>query len=163
MASSGIEKEKMLTKEEQKQRQLLFEKYQEEYNKTGNLDLLWNKIYPLIVECCKSNVLKINGSYHKNFVKNFDYKVDDAALTIIRRYVKNKEYHFGSLVTLCYFAALGSSRNKAIQNRDMEESLTHLTEDTDWHESEHIIDFEESSTDFTTEIDGETYFVEDLY
>ena len=155
-------RKKQLTKEEIKARQESFLSLQSEYNKTGSKELLWKQLYPLILDCCKSAVIKVNG-YNKNFIKNYDEKVEDAVYTIMNRYVKRQDYNFSSLVTLCYFAALGASRNKAIQNKDMEVSLTHLIDDTDWREQEHIIDWDESLSQSTTEIDGQVYCIEELY
>lgn len=156
------DRKKQLTKDEIKIRQELFLSIQEQYNKSGSKKLLWEQLYPLILDCCKSSVIKING-HNKNFIKNYDEKVEDATLTIMNRYIKNQNYNFNSLVTLCYFAALGASRNKTIQNKDKEISLTYLLDDTDFYESEHIINFEESLSQATTELDDDIYCINDLY
>lgn len=98
-------------KELQKKAQADFTYWQSEYNKTGDNDILWNKIEPLLRSAAGPNILKVN-QYHE--VKNFDEKVDDAVLLVLSRYKKNQNYNFGSLVTLMYYAAISVSHNPKV-------------------------------------------------
>ena len=105
-----------LTKEEQKQRQEKFLELQQKYNETGDKNILWFEMKPLIEDCCKSAVIKRNGK--NGWFPNYEKKLEDAVDTIIMRYAKKQTYNYRSLVTLCYWAALGSSCNKNMQELD---------------------------------------------
>lgn len=102
--------EKQLTKEEQKKAQANFEYWQAEYNKTGDKSIVWNKLMPLFKDAMGPAILKMN-KFH--FVQKFDKKLDDATLTLVTRYLKNQNYNFGSLATLCYWAAVAVCRKSS--------------------------------------------------
>lgn len=64
-----------LSKQEMAERQELFTKYQKEYNETHDKNIYWEKLYPLIVDCVKSNVLKVNEKGEPDWSKvpyNYD-------------------------------------------------------------------------------------------
>lgn len=149
-----------LSKAEQKRRQQVFSNAQAQYNQSGDKKILWEVMYPLIIDAVKSNVLKIN-CFH--FVVDFDEKVDNAVTTIMNRYVKNKEYNFGSLVTLAYWAAVYECRKTGRKEKDLEKSYEVLVDEMKLHEEEHIIDFDNSTSSCKTKIGDEEYFIEDLY
>ena len=48
-----------LSKAEQKRRQQVFSNAQAQYNQSGDKKILWEVMYPLIIDAVKSNVLKI--------------------------------------------------------------------------------------------------------
>lgn len=102
--------EKQLTKEEQKKAQADFEHWQAEYNKTGDKSIVWDKLMPMFKDALGPVILKMN-KFH--FVQNFDEKLDDATLILVTRYLKNQNYSFKSLVTLCYWAAMSVCRKKS--------------------------------------------------
>ena len=129
-----------LSKQEIAERQELFTKYQKEYNETHDKNIYWEKLYPLIVDCVKSNVLKVNQMH---FVNNFEERCNDAVDLLSKRYLTKPNYNFKSLVTLCYFAAVWACRQKSVIHEDMEQSYEHLVDEMMMHENEHIIDFED--------------------
>lgn len=100
-----------LTKSEQKEAQRLFLQYQEEYNKTHNPEILWFKMEPLIKRALESAIKKVNKN---NFVQDFDDKVADADTLLMKRYIKNPNYNFRSLPTLCYWAAIWACRRPEV-------------------------------------------------
>ncbi len=97
-------------------RQELFSEYQEDYNKSHNKEVLWLKMAPLIKDAIEAAVMRINN---KGFILNYDEKVDIAFFSLMKRYTNNPDYNYGSLSTLAYYAALYSSRNKEIQEKDL--------------------------------------------
>lgn len=97
-------------------RQELFSQYQEDYNKSHNKEVLWLKMAPLIKDAIEAAVMRINN---KGFILNYDEKVDIAFFSLMKRYTNNPDYNYGSLSTLAYYAALYSSRNKEIQEKDL--------------------------------------------
>lgn len=139
MAKEQWSRVQQLSKKEMAERQVRFEHYQKQYNETHDAKILWTCLYPMFVDCCKSNILKINKHH---FVINFEEKTDKAVDLLITRYLKKPQYNFKSLVTLCYWAAVWACRQKDIIQEDMEQSYEYLVDDMMLHEDEHIIDFE---------------------
>ena len=92
-----------LSKEEIKKANEDFLIYQAEYNKTGDKNILWFKIEPLIRTALAAAILKSN---YNNEVKNFEDKLENGVIKLIRRYVKNPNYHQGSLPTFVHYGAL---------------------------------------------------------
>lgn len=152
-----------LSVEEQRQRQEKFLELQKKYNETGDKNILWFEMKPLIEDCCKSAVIKRNGK--NGWFPNYEKKVEDAVDTIIMRYVKKQTYNYRSLVTLCYWAALGSSCNKNMQelDKDVLYEMSHPTivERLDNENSRGI----EETRDFAYCSVGEDeyIYIEDLY
>lgn len=125
-----------LTKEQLKNRQELFEQYQEEYNKTHDRNILWEKMYPLILDSVRSNILKLNN-FH--YVIDFEDKVGDAALLLMTRYCNKPDYNFRSLVTLGYWAAVYACRREEVIRREKNTvSYEQMIEELGLHE-EHIL------------------------
>lgn len=95
-------RQKYVDKEAQKEAQETFTYWQSEYNKTGDVSILWEHLEPLFRACAGPCILKIN-MHHE--VKNLQDKIDDTVLMLLERYKKKPAYNFGSLSTLVYFAA----------------------------------------------------------
>lgn len=137
MLDCGVwDRKKQLTKEQLKNRQILFTQYQKEYNENKDVDFFWLKLHPLILDAVKSAVIKINRSI--GYIPNYQEKVDIADDLLIVRYIKSPEYNFSSLSTLAYFAALYASREKTIVKLDKEDSYERIIEETLIHENEHM-------------------------
>lgn len=92
-----------LSKEEIKKANEDFLIYQAEYNKTHNKNILWFKMEPLIRTALAAAILKSN---YNNEVKNFEDKLENGVIKLIRRYVKNPNYHQNSLPTFTHYGAL---------------------------------------------------------
>lgn len=103
--------ENKLTVEEQAAAQANFTYWQAEYNKTGNKMIVWNKLMPIFKDALGPAILKMNN-FH--FVQNYEAKLDDATLTLVTRYLKNQNYNYNSLATLCYWAALAVCRKQSV-------------------------------------------------
>lgn len=101
----------VLSKEEQQKNNQLFLQYQKEYNETHDKSILWNKMEPLLRVALAAAILKNNNNKP---VKNFEDKIADGIIILIRRYVKNPDYNFGSLPTLVYYAALSVNKSKQV-------------------------------------------------
>ena len=86
----------------QKEAQETFTYWQSEYNKTGDVSILWEHLEPLFRKAAGPCILKINMNH---FVKNFEEKIDEVVLMLLERYKRKTSYNFGSLATLVYFAA----------------------------------------------------------
>ena len=129
-------REKLLTKEQLKNRQILFEQYQKEYNLNKDPAYFWEKLHPLILDAVKSAIIRVNG--HAGFIPNYQYKVDIADELLVKRYIEKPNYNFGSLPTLAYFAAIYASRQARVINLDMEDSYDRIIEETFIRENEHV-------------------------
>ena len=142
-------------KEEQIRNQEEFTYWQNEYNKTGDVTILWEHLEPLFRKAAGPNILKIN-KFH--YVKNFDEKVDNAVLLIMERYKKKPEYNFGSLVTLMYWAAVSVCHNKNTVAEEMTSFYSYEDLiDKGMHE-EHVLsmEFEDIGSALTELREGET-------
>lgn len=106
---------KRLTDTQIHNRQILFEQYQSEYNRTGDKDILWFKMAPLIHDAVEASIMKLNNT---GFILNYESKVEDAYLLIIARYIRRPDYNFKYLATLTYWASLYASRKTAAQDQD---------------------------------------------
>lgn len=136
------DRKKNLTKEQLKNRQILFEQYQKEYNLNKDPAYFWTKLHPLILDAVKSAIIRVNG--HVGFIPNYQYKVDIADDLLVKRYIEKPYYNFGSLPTLAYFAAIYASRQLQIINLDTEDSYDRIIEETLIRESEHASSVSES-------------------
>lgn len=92
-----------LSKEEIKKANEDFLTYQAEYNKTGDKKILWLKMQPLIKTALAAAILKSN---YNNEVKDFEDKLENGVVLLIRRYVKDHTYHQNSLPTFVHYGAL---------------------------------------------------------
>ena len=136
------DRKKNLTKEQLKNRQILFEQYQKEYNLNKDPAYFWAKLHPLILDAVKSAIIRVNG--HVGFIPNYQYKVDIADDLLVKRYIEKPYYNFGSLPTLAYFAAIYASRQIQIINLDTEDSYDRIIEETLIRENEHASSVSES-------------------
>lgn len=136
------DRKKPLTKEQLKNRQALFEKYQKEYNSNKCKEFFWEKLHPLILDAVKSAIIRVNGQ--AGFIPNYQYKVDMADELLVKRYISKPNYNFGSLPTLAYFAAIYASRQTQVINLDMEDSYDRIVEETLIRENEHVSSVSES-------------------
>ena len=136
------DRKKNLTKEQLKNRQILFEQYQKEYNLNKDPAYFWVKLHPLILDAVKSAIIRVNG--HVGFIPNYQYKVDIADDLLVKRYIEKPYYNFGSLPTLAYFAAIYASRQLQIINLDTEDSYDRIIEETLIRENEHASSVSES-------------------
>ena len=141
-----------LTPAQMEARQRLFQELQKKYNESPDKNLLWFEMAPLIRDSVEANVMRIN---HYGFILNYEEKVDVAFFSIMKRYVDNPKYNFGSLVTLGYYAALYSSRNEAIQDKDKLERLGWISYEYYIESTGNEIDYE---PDFENYIDIEEFY-----
>lgn len=136
------DRKRPLTKEQLKNRQILFEQYQKEYNLNKSKEFFWEKLHPLILDAVKSAIIKVNGQV--GFIPNYQYKVDLADDLLAKRYIGKPYYNFGSLPTLAYYAAVYASRQPQVIKLDMEDSYDRVIEETLIRENEHVSSVSES-------------------
>lgn len=111
----------MLLTEEQKKCSQLYLKWQGEYNKTEDKDILWNHIRPLLVDMIGNMAKKLcKGHYISDFEHRLECQVD----RVIKRYITNPQYNRELPMTIAYWEAVNmlysSGHDKLIGNYDHE-------------------------------------------
>lgn len=145
-------RDKPLSQEHIAARQELFSQYQKEYNESHDKNILWLKMGPLIKDAVEASVMKIN---HNVYILNYNEKVETAYFSLMKRYTNNPDYNYGSLSTLAYYAALYSSRNKNIQEKDKIGKITRISYESYIESTGNEISYEQ---DFESFVD-----LEELY
>lgn len=102
MEKDKYPKKKSKTKQEEELKTYL--DAQKKYNETGDKSLLWNIMYPILIDMLYSMIKKKAGDH---VVNNIDDKVKDGALTIITRYIKNQNRNYIYPKTTVYWMAVG--------------------------------------------------------
>ena len=109
----------MLSKEEQEKLCKLYLKYQDEYNKTHNTDILWNNIRPLLVDMIGNTVKKLSKGH---FISDYEHSVDVQVDRVIKRYIDNPQYSRDLPMTIAYWEAVNmlysSGHDKLVGNYD---------------------------------------------
>lgn len=111
----------MLLTEEQEKLCKLYLKWQCEYNKTQNKEILWNHIRPLLVDMIGNMVKKLcKGHYINDFEHRLECQVD----RVIKRYTDNPQYSRDLPMTIAYWEAVNmlysSGHDKLVGNYDHE-------------------------------------------
>lgn len=122
-----------LSKEEQAEAQSNFTKWQAEYNKTKDKNIVWTKLYPIIQKALGPAILK-KAQHHK--VEDFEDKLQDGLVMLCKRYIKNPNYNYESLATLCYWAAVWTLYRKEIVQNESAVSLDYLLDEIGLYEKE---------------------------
>lgn len=109
----------MLLKEEQKRLCNLYLKWQDEYNKTHNTDILWNNIRPLLVDMIGNTVKKLSKGH---FINDFEHRLECQVDRVIKRYIDNPQYNRDLPMSLAYWEAINmlysSDHEKLMGNYD---------------------------------------------
>lgn len=109
----------MLLTEEQKELSQLYLKWQSEYNKTEDKDILWNHIRPLLVDMIGNMVKKLSKGH---FINDFEHRLDCQVDRVIKRYIKNPQYNRELPMTIAYWEAVNmlysSGHDKLVGNYD---------------------------------------------
>lgn len=95
-------------------------KWQEEYNKTGNVDILWFNMHPYLKSTAESLLKKLAGRAGKPVIE-LDSKSDEVADIIIARYLKDRNYSKKYPITMVYWACVGVQYSDSSRNLDAEE------------------------------------------
>ena len=98
----SIEKQK--TVEEQKEDLDTYLAAQKKYNETGDKSILWNTMYPILIDMMSSAIKKKIKGRHINDLED---KVEEGAVAIIARYIKNPEKNYIYPKTAVYWMAVG--------------------------------------------------------
>lgn len=103
------------TKQERKDDQEKFKKYETEFNNAKTLEeakqIGWYKLYPLFI---KAGYSAIKARSRGFFCQNIDEKVEKAALNTLSRYIKKwPDYTFSTLTTLMYYDILNVFYDKS--------------------------------------------------
>ena len=93
----------MLLKEEQKRLCNLYLKYQDEYNKTHNTDILWSNIRPLLLDMIGNTVKKLSKGH---FINDFEHRLECQVDRVIKRYIDNPQYSRDMPMTIAYWEAI---------------------------------------------------------
>lgn len=109
----------MLLKEEQKRLCNLYLKWQDEYNKTHNKEILWNNIRPLLVDMIGNTVKKLSKGH---YISDFEHRLECQVDRVIKRYIDNPQYNRDLPMTLAYWEAVNllysSGHEKLVGNYD---------------------------------------------
>lgn len=122
----------MLSVDEQKEQTNLYIKWQQEYNITQDQTILWEKLRPLLISMIGNCVKKKCKHY---FIDDFEWRVENQAERVIKRYIDNPNYNREYPMTIAYWEAVnmlyGSSYEKltACQLDDTNISSEDISED----------------------------------
>lgn len=103
----------MLSTDEQKEQTNQYLKWQREYNITKDPAILWQKLRPLLISMI-GNCVKKKCKHH--FIDEFEWRVENQAERVIKRYIDNPSYNRELPMTIAYWEAVnmlyGSSYDK---------------------------------------------------
>lgn len=125
----------MLSKDRQKELTELYLKYQEEYNKTHDQNILWNNMRPLLVDMIGNTVKKLSKGH---YINDFEHRVEVQADRVIKRFIDNPSYNRDLPMTVAYWEAVNmlysSGHDKLVGNYEHEldyENATYTEEEKD--------------------------------
>lgn len=111
----------MLSKENQKELCNLYLKWQREYNETQDKKILWNHLRPLLVDMISNCAKKKCGNH---FIEDFEWRVENQAERVIKRYIDNPQYNRSLPMTIAYWESInllyGSGHEKLVGDYDNE-------------------------------------------
>ncbi len=111
----------MLSKENQEKLCKLYLKWQREYNQTHDKNILWNHLRPLLVDMISNCAKKKCGNH---FIEDFEWRVENQAERVIKRYIDNPQYNRSLPMTIAYWESInllyGSGHEKLVGNYDHE-------------------------------------------
>lgn len=121
-------------------------RYQKEYNETGNQNILWKEMYPILLDMIESGLKKrSNGRY----IDDIEGKIEDGAIRIINRYIqdpkKNYEYPLSAVYYVCIRLVYGDHYDRVhISLDDPLPGLENKTlKDTLYSDDEFIAEYSE--------------------
>lgn len=125
----------MLSTDEQKEQTNQYLKWQREYNITQDQSILWEKLRPLLISMI-GNCVKKKCKHH--FIDEFEWRVENQAERVIKRYIENPQYNRDLPISLAYWEAVNmlysSGHDKLTGNYDHEleyENAPYTEEDKD--------------------------------
>lgn len=105
----------MLSKAEQEKLCKLYLKWQSEYNRTHDKDILWKNIRPLLVDMIGNTAKKLSKGH---YIADFEHRVEAQTDRVIKRYIDNPSYNRDLPMTVAYWEAVnmmyGSSHEKLV-------------------------------------------------
>lgn len=93
----------MLSKDRQKELTELYKKYQEEYNRTHDRDILWNNMRPMLVDMIANCAKKLSKMH---FIPDFEHRVEAQTDRVVKRYLDNPDYNRNLPLTLAHYEAV---------------------------------------------------------
>lgn len=128
----------MLLTEEQKRHSQLYLKWQAEYNKTGDKDILWNHIRPLLVDMIGNMAKKLCKGH---YISDFEHRLESQVDRVIKRYITHPQYNRDMPMTIAYWEAVNmlysSGHDKLVGNYDHDYDYYNASYTTD---EEKIVD-----------------------
>ena len=120
----------MLSKEDQNKLCKLYLKWQEEYNKTHDKDILWDNMRPLLLDMISNTVKKLSKGH---YVPDLEHRVEVQVDRVIKRYIDNPSYNRDMPLTIAYWEAVNmlysSGHDKLIGSYDHEVEYMNSTYD----------------------------------
>lgn len=109
----------MLSKANQKEITELYKKYQEEYNRTHEQNILWNNMRPLLLDMIANCAKKLSKGH---YIPDFQHRVEAQTDRVVKRYLDNPSYNRDLPLTLAHYEAVNmlyaDSYDKLIGNYD---------------------------------------------
>lgn len=109
----------MLSKANQKELIELYKKYQEEYNRTHEQNILWNNMRPLLLDMIANCAKKLSKGH---YIPDFQHRVEAQTDRVVKRYLDNPSYNRDLPLTLAHYEAVNmlyaDSYDKLIGNYD---------------------------------------------
>lgn len=93
----------MLSKEEQKRLCNIYLKYQAEYNRTHDQNILWDKMRPMLVDMIANCAKKLSKGH---FIPDFEHRVEAQSDRVVKRYIDNPQYNRDLPLTLAHYEAV---------------------------------------------------------
>ena len=93
----------MLSIADQKELTELYKKYQEEYNRTHDQNILWNNMRPLLLDMIANCAKKLSKGH---YIPDFDHRVEAQTDRVVKRYLDNPSYNRDLPLTLAHYEAV---------------------------------------------------------
>lgn len=115
----------MLSKAELDSRTKQYLEIQAQYNKTGDKELLWTGLRPLLIDMIRHCAMK-KSQHH--YIPDFDWKVENQVERVIERYYKHQGYNKQYPMTLAFWEAVHLLYSSSYEKLDSDISVDDLYE-----------------------------------
>lgn len=137
------------SKQEQDNAAAQYLEYQKQYNETGDREILWGPMYKYIMETARSCALKIVPKGGFSSKEGITELVEETALQIINRYIKNQQYCKELPKTMVYLTVrkLAWAGYGTVGKHESISNLDYLLNDSDYTVEYDYTDFDSDDSD----------------
>ena len=93
----------MLSKANQKELTEIYKKYQEEYNRTHDQNILWNNMRPILLDMISNCSKKLSKGH---YIADFEHRVEAQTDRVVKRYLDNPDYNRELPMTIAHWEAV---------------------------------------------------------